>query len=114
MARTWQEVFRTADGGTSPAENDAGEERQGFFRRLRTNLSKSREALSGELRATFTGPLDDETWERLEETLIYADVGARTTAKVIERLEREAEEGTLEDGEELSQRLRETLAELAR
>jgi fused signal recognition particle receptor len=115
VAKTWQEVFQTPNGGGPPAQLAGPEaERQGFFRRLRANLSKSREALSGELRATFTGPLDDETWERLEETLIYADVGARTTAKVVERLEREAEEGTLEGGEELSNRLRETLAELAR
>jgi fused signal recognition particle receptor len=114
MAKTWQEVFRTAHGAAPSTESDAGEERQGFFRRLRANLAKSREALTGELRATFTGPLDDETWERLEETLIYADVGARTTAKVVERLEREAEEGRLQGGEELGRRLQETLAELAR
>ena len=115
MAKTWQEVFQTPNGG-GPAAPDAEAEgdRQGFFKRLRANLSKSREALGGELRATFTGPLDDETWERLEETLIYADVGARTTAKVVERLEREAEEGGLEGGQDLSRRLQETLAELAR
>jgi fused signal recognition particle receptor len=114
MAKSWQEVFRTRDGGRPPDPREEAEERQGFFRRLRTNLAKSREALGGELRATFSGPLDDETWERLEETLIYADVGARTTAKVVERLEREAEEGSLQGGEELTRRLQETLAELAR
>jgi fused signal recognition particle receptor len=112
VAKSWQQVFLTPDGrGGAPDEEPA--ERQGFFRRLRTNLSKSREALGGELRATFTGPLDDETWERLEEALIYADVGARTTAKVVERLEREAEEGALQGGPDLSRRLQETLAELA-
>src|SRR4051794_33580507 len=115
MARTWQDVFMTADGaGGAAAAEEPQEERRGFFRRLRQNLSRSREALAGELRATFTGPLDDETWERLEETLIYADVGARTTAKVVERLEREAEDGSLQTGEELTHRLSETLAELAR
>jgi fused signal recognition particle receptor len=114
MARTWQEVFRTGNGARPEAAEEPAEERQGFLRRLRANLAKSREALGGELRATFSGPLDDETWERLEEALIYADVGARTTAKVVERLEREAEEGSLDGGEQLSRRLQETLAELAR
>jgi fused signal recognition particle receptor len=114
VAKTWQEVFQTPNGSAPVSAPEPESERRGFLRRLRSNLSKSREALSGELRATFTGPLDDETWERLEETLIYADVGARTTAKVVERLEREAEEGTLEGGPELSRRLQETLAELAR
>jgi len=112
MARSWQELFDT--GAPATAQPEPEEERRGFFRRLRTNLAKSREALGGELRATFTGALDDETWERLEETLIYADVGARTTAAVVERLEREAEEGSIAAGEDLSRRLQETLADLAR
>jgi fused signal recognition particle receptor len=115
MARSWHDVFYTGDGA-APAASEAEDEqeRRGFFRRLRENLSKSREALGGELRATFVGSLDEETWERLEEALIYADVGARTTAKVVERLEREAEEGRIGGGEDLGRRLRETLADLAR
>jgi fused signal recognition particle receptor len=116
MARTWQDVFITPDGRgevAPPAEAD-DPQRRGFFRRLRENLSKSREALGGELRATFSGPLDDATWERLEEVLIYADVGARTTATVVERLEREAGEGAIAGGDELERRLRELLAEVAR
>src|SRR5215208_773557 len=115
MAKTWQDVFITADGAAPAAESEAEpEQRRGFFRRLRENLSKSREALGGELRATFSGPLDDETWERLEEILIYADVGARTTAKVVERLEHEAEEGAITDGQQLVERLQQELAEIAR
>jgi fused signal recognition particle receptor len=114
MAKTWQEVFFTGDGAAAEAAAEPEQERGGFFRRLRENLSKSREALGGELRATFTGPLDDETWERLEEALIYADVGARTTAKVVERLERETEEGGIAGGDDLGRRLRESLTEVAK
>jgi fused signal recognition particle receptor len=114
MARSWQEAFDTGDGPRAAVETSQEGERRGFFKRLRENLSKSREALAGELRATFVGSLDEETWERLEETLIYADVGARTTAKVVERLEREAEEGRISSGEDLAHRLQETLAEAAR
>jgi len=113
MAKTWHEVFDTGDGASPPTSAEEEPQRKGFFRRLRQNLSKSREALAGELRATFVGALDDDTWERLEEALIYADVGARTTAKVVERLEREAEEGSLTGGEDLVRRLREMLAEAA-
>ena len=58
--------------------------------------------------------LDDEAFERLEETLIYADVGAPTTAKIVERLETEAQSGDLQGGEDLSRRLQELLAETAR
>jgi fused signal recognition particle receptor len=113
VARSWRDVFYTGNGDSSAGE-EPEPERKGFLRRLRANLRSSREALTGELRATFHGALDDETWERLEEALIYADVGARTTALVVERLEREAEEGGISSGEDLERRLRESLAELAR
>ena len=86
-----------------------------MFRRLRENLRKTRQALTSEIQATlFEGDLSDETWERLEEALIYADVGARTTAKVVEQLEREATAGEVSGGEALTGRLTELLAEMAR
>ena len=78
-------------------------------------MRKTREALTAEVQATlFEGDLDEQTWERLEEALIYADVGAKTTAQVVEELEREAEEGALVGGEALTNRLAEMLAQLAR
>src|SRR3954463_14562664 len=89
MARTWRELFITDIPPPPPPEGDeaAGEQRGGFFRRLRENMSKTRQALGAELQATVFQTLDDEMWERLEETLIYADVGASTTAQIVERLE---------------------------
>ncbi len=114
MTRSWQELFVTGDGAPPPPEPEDDPERRGFFRRLRDNMSKTRQALGAELQATVFQSLDDETFERLEEALIYADVGAPTTAAIVERLEREAEEGTLADGEDLTRRLRELLAETAR
>jgi fused signal recognition particle receptor len=118
VARDWHHLFLT--DGASPLPEDepdpgAPERRRGFLSRLRDSMRKTREALAAEVQATlFEGDLDEETWERLEEALIYADVGARTTAQVVERLEREAEEGALEGGEALTGRLAELLAELAR
>ncbi len=94
MARDWTELFLTDGVVPVPQSEERSEERRGFFRRLRDNMRKTREALSAEVQATlFQGDLDEETWERLEEALIYADVGARTTAEVVERLEQEAEAG---------------------
>jgi fused signal recognition particle receptor len=89
------------------------EPRRGFFRRLRENMSKTREALGAEIQATVFERLDDEAFERLEEALIYADVGAPTTASIVGRLEGEAAAGELESGEDLTRRLRELLAETA-
>jgi fused signal recognition particle receptor len=114
MARTWRELF-IIDVPAPEAEPEAEpEERRGFFRRLRENMAKTREALGAELQASVFQNLDDETWERLEETLIYADVGAQTTASIVERLETEADSGELAGGEALTRRLQELLAEAAR
>jgi fused signal recognition particle receptor len=115
VARTWHDLFVTGEDAPAPrSETEAAPERRGFFRRLRDNMSKTREALGVELQATVFQSLDDEAFEHLEETLIYADVGAPTTAAIVGQLEREAESGQLTGGEDLSRRLQELLADTAR
>jgi fused signal recognition particle receptor len=118
VGRTWQELFSAGEeapaGGPDAAPEKDGSARRGFFRRLRDNMAKTRQALGAELQATVFESLDEETFERLEETLIYADVGAPTTATIVERLESEAAAGRLAGGEELTGRLRELLADAAR
>src|SRR3954453_20796375 len=117
MARDWGELFITGDGVAARVHDEAEEpeRKRGFFRRLRENISTTREALQAEVQATlFEGDLDEEKSERLEEALIMADVGAPTTAKVVAKLEQEAEGGALAGGEQLSARLAELLADIAR
>ena len=116
MATSWRELFILNGAAPAPeaAAEDEPEQRRGFFRRLRENMAKSRQALGAELQASVFQTLDDETWERLEETLIYADVGAKTTARIVERLETEAGSGELSGGEDLTRRLTELLADAAR
>ncbi|MEA2143202.1 MAG: fused signal recognition particle receptor, partial [Solirubrobacteraceae bacterium] len=119
MARDWSDLFITdgprpaAAAAAAAAEEPA--RRRGFFKKLRTNLSKTREALGAEIQATLLeGDVDEETWERLEEALIMADVGAATTARVVGELEAEASGGEITGGEALSRRLSEMLAAIAR
>src|SRR5436305_387138 len=122
MARDWRDLFivdgapgqRPGDDGAAAPGQAAEEPGQGRFRRLRESLRRTRQALSEEIQATLfeEGP-SQESWERLEEALIYADVGAATTAKVVGELEREAAGGAIAGGEALSARLTELLAELA-
>jgi fused signal recognition particle receptor len=116
MARDWRDLF-IVDGAPAPGaqpEPEVEQRRGGMFRRLRENLRKTRQALTTEIQATLFEELNDETWERLEEALIYADVGARTTAEVVEKLEHEATSGELSGGEALTARLTELLADIAR
>jgi fused signal recognition particle receptor len=122
VARDWSELFitdRHGRGSGPPddeqqAEGSSAVKRGGLFRRLRESMAKTRQALGSEIHATLFGVLDEHTWERLEEALIMADVGAGTTASVVETLEAEAAGGQLEGGEALSGRLIELLAETAR
>jgi fused signal recognition particle receptor len=116
VARDWSDLFITGEaaaGGEAEPVSGA-EQKRGLFRRLRENLSKTRQALGGELQATLWGTLDEHTWERLEEALIMADVGASTTASVVATLEAETTAGDLTGGEALSGRLIELLAQTAR
>ncbi len=119
MPREWPELFIVADGPSAEVLAETGEagdpeRRRGFFRRLRENLSKTRQALAAEVQATLFETLDEQAWERLEEALILADVGAATTARVVAQLEMDAESGRLEGGEALTARLVELLADIAR
>lgn len=114
MAREWSDLFIGADPAGRTDDAPAEPKRKGLFRRLRESMSKTRQALGSEIQATLFGVLDEQTWERLEEALIMADVGARTTATVVETLEAEVGSGSLEGGEALSERLIALLAETAR
>jgi fused signal recognition particle receptor len=120
MAREWQDLFivrgtpAAAESTAAPEPEEPEERRVGRFRRLRESLRKTRQALTSEIQATLFEDLSDETWERLEEALIYADVGASTTAEVVGQLEREATGGKISGGQALSERLTELLAQIAR
>jgi fused signal recognition particle receptor len=83
MARTWGELLGDADGSS----DETAEEARGFFGRLRDSLGKSRRALTEQLQVAAFDPGDDASWERLEEALLYADVGVPATAELVRRLE---------------------------
>jgi fused signal recognition particle receptor len=101
MARSWGQLLGDSD---APAETEV--EQRGFLGRLRESLSKSRRALTEQIQVAAFDPSDDASWERLEEALIYADVGVRATAELIRRLE------ARQDLEELNSALAEEIASL--
>ena len=115
MARSWQEAVDTGGEQRTAAESapEGDGERRGAFKRLRESLSRSRQALQAEISASVTDKLDAEAFERLEEALIMADVGAPTTAEIVGRLEREVEAGELTGADAVRERLVALLADLA-
>jgi len=92
MARSWAQLLGDAD---APDETET--EQRGFFGRLRDSLAKSRRALTEQIQVAAFDPTDEASWERLEEALIFADVGVRATAELVRRLEARGEIGDLNE-----------------
>ena len=67
--------------------------------KLKEGLSKTREGLIGTVTRILTGApkIDEELFERLEESLIAADVGAGTSAEIMNGLRRRIKETPPED-----------------
>jgi fused signal recognition particle receptor len=84
VSRSWAEFL--GDPAPSPEPEDT---ERGWFRRLRESLSASRDALTSELSSALFDPADEESWERIEEALIRADVGVPATVEIVRRLEAE-------------------------
>lgn len=53
---------------------------------LKAGLARTHNAIMGNVEAAFTGASRDEILERLEESLILADVGVTTSAEIVDRL----------------------------
>jgi len=79
-----------AERESEPAPD--GEKSAGFFKRLKSGLSKTRKVLTTDIDELFTGKvkIDDEMLENLEELLITADIGVQTTLDIIEGIRKKA------------------------
>ena len=64
------------------------EEKKGFFRRLVSGLTKTRDNIVSGMDSIFHGfsKIDEDFYEELEETLIMGDLGVHTTTEIIEDL----------------------------
>ena len=71
-----------------------GEEKKGFFRRLVSGLTKTRDNIVSGMDSIFHGfsRIDDDFYEELEETLIMGDLGVRATMDIIEDLKEKVKE----------------------
>ena len=117
MTRTWHEVFKgvgepSGEGWQEETAPVGGEESGGFFKRLKTGLAKSRKNMQQHLSVVMFDKLDAELWEHLEETLIFADCGVESTVAVVDRLEREANEGVIRNRDQFFERLEAALVDI--
>ena len=64
------------------------EEKKGFFKRLVSGLTKTRDSIVSGMDSIFFGfsEIDDDFYEELEETLIMGDLGVRTVEEILDDL----------------------------
>lgn len=70
------------------------EKKKGFFARLKSGLTKTRDNIVAGMNRVFTGhsAIDDDFYEELEEIMIMGDMGVQTTDRVLEQLRTQVKE----------------------
>ncbi len=86
----------------------------GFFEKIKTGLTKTRNALESTLGSVFSGfsEIDDDFYEELEECLILADLGVDTAVKATDLLRKSVRENHLKTIEEAKAALRDILVDM--
>jgi fused signal recognition particle receptor len=92
----------------APAEEQG---KPSFFERLKRSLSKTHESIVGRVDTLLLGKkqIDTDTLEELEEILITADLGVKTTVDLIRTLEQRLKRNELLDGDALKRALKEEI-----
>jgi len=108
----WSEVFIGVSPSAQVAAQAAKEEKKGWFRSLREGLSKSRKAMAQQLSAILSDRITEDAWERIEEALIFADVGVASTVAIVDKLEQMTDAGEITDSRQLLTGLRRVTADL--
>lgn len=76
-----------------------GEEKKGFFKRLKEGLTKTRDNIVHGMDAVFGGfsSIDDDFYEELEEILITGDLGVKAAEEILEQLKRQVKENHIKE-----------------
>lgn len=93
-----------------------GEEKKGFFTRLKEGLAKTRNNIVRGIDSLFSGfsAIDDEFYEELEEILILGDIGVNATMEIVSRLKAQIKERHIREPQECKQLLIEGIKEQMR
>ena len=90
-----------------------GEEKKGFFKRLVSGLTKTRQNIVSSIDSVFHGfsHIDDEFYEEIEEILIMGDIGVRSTEEIIENLQEKVKEQHIKEPRDCRQLLIDSIRE---
>lgn len=89
------------------------EEKQGFFKRLVSGLTKTRDNIVSGMDSIFYGfsHIDEEFYEELEEILIMGDLGVATTMKILDDLRDKVKEQHIKEPADCRQLLIDSIKE---
>src|SRR5277367_1115368 len=102
-------MFKSLFGSTPSPSSEPG-----LLERLKAGIQKTRAGLLEKLEDAVSGrkEIDAGVLEELEYALITADIGAPTTAEILERIRQRADRHLLADTGELKTLIREHLLEI--
>ncbi len=76
------------------------EEKKGFFSKLVSGLTKTRNSISQNFDRIFSlSHIDDDFYDELEETLVMADLGYETTTNIIDNLKEQVKKSKIKEPE---------------
>lgn len=89
------------------------EEKKGFFRRLVSGLTKTRQNIVSGLDSLFSGfsKIDEDFYEELEEILIMGDLGVKATYSILDDLREKVKEQHIKDPVDCKQLLIDSIKE---
>ena len=89
------------------------EEKKGFFARLKSGLSKTRNNIVSGIDAVFGGfsHIDEDFYEELEEILIMGDIGVSATDEILEKLKKQVKENHIKEPADCKQFLIQNIKE---
>lgn len=89
------------------------EEKKGFFKRLVSGLTKTRDHIAAGFDSIFSGysAIDEEFYEEIEEILVMGDLGIHTTMAVMEDLKAKVKANHIKDPAECRELLKNSLKE---
>lgn len=89
------------------------EEKKGFFKRLVSGLSKTRDNIVSGFDSIFSGfsSIDDDFYEEIEEILVMGDIGINAANGIIENLKEKVKEHKVKDPAECKQLLIDSIKE---
>lgn len=109
----WEGSEEASEEVSEEIPEEQHEKKKGFFGRLISGLTKTRNNLKSGIDNIFSvfTKIDDEFYEELEETLIMADIGVATTEKIIGDLQEKVKEQKIKESSECRQLLIESIKE---